>query len=134
MLAAALGMTDDDMAAAGVLQHLRTQIAGMRPARILVAILATEKYAGFRQRVGQAEEQSRRRADQEIARNRFASRSPRGDRAMGELARQGQSICVRAVHLPIAGDEFSSALFHASLLVERSNRPVRIIHHAAIPA
>ncbi len=114
-------MTDDDMAAAGVLQHLRTKIAGMGPARVLMAILATEKYAGFRQRVGQAEEQRRRRADQEIARDGFASRSPRGDRTMGELARQGQPICVQTVHLPIAGDELSSALFHASLL--KSNGP-----------
>ncbi len=60
-------MTDDDVAGAGVAQHLGRHLAGMGAARLGVAILATDQHTASLHRTGHREDERRGRADQHLA-------------------------------------------------------------------
>src|SRR5262249_47349275 len=104
---AALGMADDRVAAAGILQHLGADTAGKRPLRLAVAILGAERDRAAAERLTNRREQRRRRTDQEFAPMRLAG--PGRD-----IARQRDTIGAQPVHLPVAGDKpLSLSHFHS---------------------
>jgi hypothetical protein len=92
-------MPDDDVAAAGIGQHRRGNVAGMGAGRLGVAVLGPERDRRAGQQLGRQEQQGRRRADQQICRQRLVG-CP-----FGKAAGERQPVGLPPVHLPIAGDQ-----------------------------
>ena len=100
---AALGVTENDMAATGVGQHLGADITGVGTFGCSMAILTAEGNAAAGKRAGHRRQQGRRRADEKLA--AWTGLCDR-DRPLREAARQRRAVRAQSVHLPIAGDEF----------------------------
>ena len=100
---AALGVTENDMAATGVGQHLGADVTGISTLGCGMAILTAEGDAAAGERSGHRRQQARRRADEKLA--AWTGVCGR-DCALGETARQCRAVRAQPVHLPIAGDEF----------------------------
>ncbi len=95
-----LGMAEDHQAGSGVGQHLRRDVAGERPRRLDMAVLAAHQDVRSGHCLGQRRHQRGRRTD--------------GHPGPGGLGAQGVGDGPRlggrggqAVHLPIAGDQFA---------------------------
>jgi hypothetical protein len=101
VIAAPLGMADDDVAAADVGQHGRADIAGVRALLGRVAVLRAQAHRAAGERLGHRQQQLERRADQEVARRGLVRQA--GDEVAGQAASRAQ----QAVHLPVARDQFS---------------------------
>ena len=109
VIGAALGMADNDKGCPGVGQHFGADVAGVRAARLCVAILPADldRLVGiFRREPGN---QRRRRTDEDVAVGRGRAAQPL-DQRFDFGAR-----CLKAVHLPVAGDQW----FHGFSLKTR---------------
>jgi hypothetical protein len=83
----ALGMTDDRMAATGILQHLGADAAGEGAFRLGMAVLSTQRDIAAGERLADRDEQCGRRTDKELAAMRLAS-PRRGHRGPGREHRR----------------------------------------------
>ena len=107
VVGAALGMADDDMRGAGVLQHLGRDVAGMRAAFLGVAVLA----AGLDRRAATG---SRRPASSSVAGTQISA-SVSASRPLMKPWPIGAQLVERgagAVHLPVAGDQRADSWRH----------------------
>src|SRR5208337_1109200 len=96
---AALGVADDDIGRAGVLEHRGGNVAGEGAARLGMAILRAQREFAPLELPGGLGEEGRRRADRKLGRPRLAR--------VGGFA-HGLDLDERrreAVHFPVAGDE-----------------------------
>ena len=89
-----LAVAENDIAAAEVGQHDRSNVAGMRTRTVGVAILAAEGNGAPGKGFAHRRQQCGRRTDQQIGTQ--AARA--GTNGLG----QGQAIGSQAIHLPIA--------------------------------
>ena len=99
VVGAALGVADDDMRGAGVLQHLGRDVAGVRAALLRVAVLAADLDRRGRQHLDGTRQQRGGRADQRVG---------LGVEPAHEAVPDGAQLVQRracAVHLPVAGDQ-----------------------------
>ena len=103
---AALGVADDDVSRARVLEHGGRNVAGERPARLRAAILGAERELAAFDLPGRLSEQRERREDSELGLARFAGVG-RAAHRVDLVERRG-----KAVHLPVAGDERTHARGH----------------------
>jgi hypothetical protein len=99
---ATLGVTEDDIRAAGIFQHFGADIAGEGTLFRRSAILTTECDTATRERDANLGDNCRRRANQEITAGLSGLRPGR------QSLSQRQSIGSQPVHLPITGNELSS--------------------------
>ena len=94
-------MADDDIGAAGIGEHRRAHVAGVRALRRGVAILPAELDLRAREDGPEREKQRRRRANHDIA----AAITAR--RVAGERTGAREAVGMEAVHLPIGHEERS---------------------------
>jgi len=107
----ALGMADDDEAAAGVPQHRRRNVAGMGALRLGMAILGAEQHGAAGQHLGDGKEESGGRADEHVATEARPRRAARRDGPVRDLVGEAEPVLPEAVHLPVAGDKLASGQF-----------------------
>ena len=106
MIGAALRMADDDRGGAGIRQHFGREVAGMGARDLGMAILGTDRQRfGSACSIGEAGDQGRRRANQEIglgsdARGAGTHRVEFGDGGL------------EAVHFPVAGNHRPDGVGH----------------------
>jgi peptidyl-prolyl cis-trans isomerase D len=100
MILPPLGVAQNDVRATEIRQHFRADVAGGGAFCKGVAILPAERYAAPSERSPNLAQQSRRRADEQVAGQLAPGGSP-----MREGARQCRAVFAQPVHFPIAGDQ-----------------------------
>ena len=98
----ALGVAENDIAAAGIGQHRHTDIAGVGAALLPMAVLCADAHRAVGDSLSNGQQQRCRRTDDDVA---TALRSNGAARKPGDFRRQGNAVGAAAVHLPIAGDQ-----------------------------
>jgi hypothetical protein len=114
MILPPLGVTDDNRGRAGIGEHFRGDVAGMGSGGLGVAILPADGDPGSPRLSGEAGNEQKRRADQDVDVLRQLGGS-------GNDPVQGGRGGGEAVHLPIAGNERTACGHGVS--VRRFNRP-----------
>ena len=98
MIGPPLGMADNDISRAEILDHRRRDIAGMGASLIHMAILGTKGDGAVGKHGRDRRQKGRRRADQQI------SRRTRLDTG-GQSSSQRLSPGAQHIHLPVSGDQ-----------------------------
>lgn len=104
MVGAPLGMADDDVGCAEIGEHLRRDRAGEGAVRPGVQVLAADGDGRALHRLDAGRDQRRGRADQDVDVGEQLGRQPVPDRLDGGDRR------AQAVHLPVAGNQWTSSL------------------------
>jgi peptidyl-prolyl cis-trans isomerase D len=98
---ATLGMSEDDIGAAGIGQHFGADVAGIGALRLGMAVLAAERDAAAGEHGMDGGKQCRRRAEEKLA-GKPTRHSPGAPR---QCVGARDPVGAQAVHLPVAGDK-----------------------------
>ena len=100
-------MADDHVGRPAVAQHLGGDLTGMGAAWLGMAVLTADQNAASFHRLGDRQDQRRRRTDQHLAVAPACL-----SHAVRDGLGQRQGIGPETVHLPVAGDQWSSRTRH----------------------